>query len=121
MHNTMWVPGHFHFYLLVGLLPMLIGFSLHVFRGRVPFNQEVEKSIFWIYTVSTITFCIAFLLGGWASVPRRWAQHLESWMPYNMLGTVAGTVVVLVTLFITVRVVRRLLAKEPDNHHAHVA
>src|SRR5690606_10931520 len=29
-HNTMWVPGHFHFYLLLGLLPMIIGFTYHL-------------------------------------------------------------------------------------------
>ena len=28
MHNTMWVPGHFHFYLLLGVVPMLLG--IHV-------------------------------------------------------------------------------------------
>ena len=25
MHNTQWVPGHFHFYLLLGLVPMALG------------------------------------------------------------------------------------------------
>src|SRR3546814_18739905 len=24
MHNTLWVPGHFHFYLLLGVLPMIL-------------------------------------------------------------------------------------------------
>ena len=110
MHNTMWVPGHFHLYLLAGLLPMVIGFSLHVLRGRVPLNERLETSIFWIYTLSTVAFCIAFLLEGWASVPRRWAQHLESWIPYDRLATVAGAVIVLATLLITVKVVLRLFS-----------
>ena len=30
MHNTMWVPGHFHMYLVVGLVSMLFGFKYYV-------------------------------------------------------------------------------------------
>ncbi len=30
MHNTMWVPGHFHMYLIVGLVAMLFGFMYYI-------------------------------------------------------------------------------------------
>ena len=34
MHNTLWVPGHFHFYLLLGVLPMLLAFMYHLIGER---------------------------------------------------------------------------------------
>ncbi|MBX3604823.1 MAG: cbb3-type cytochrome c oxidase subunit I [Piscinibacter sp.] len=121
MHNTMWVPGHFHFYLLVGLLPMLIGFSLHVFgRGRA-YNEALERAVFWVYTAATVSFCIAFLLGGWASVPRRWAQHAAHWLPYDRLGSVAGVAILLAMLALATGIVRRIVtgprpALQADEH-----
>jgi cytochrome c oxidase subunit 1 len=121
MHNTMWVPGHFHFYLLVGFLPMVIGFSLHVFRGRVALNETVERLIFWLYAAAAVTFCFAFLLGGWASVPRRWAMHIEAWMPYDRLGTVAGAVILLAALALTLGLVRRLFVSTRPAVHPHEA
>jgi cytochrome c oxidase subunit 1 len=121
MHNTMWVPGHFHFYLLVGFLPMVIGFSLHVFRGRSTLNEKLEQAVFWVYTVAAVGFCFAFLLGGWASVPRRWAQHIDAWMPYDRLGTVAGLAILLTALLLTVGVVRRLISSKSPAVHAHEA
>lgn len=121
MHNTLWVPGHFHFYLLVGLLPMLMGFSLHVFKGKWTPNEAVEKGVFWTYTVSTVAFCIAFLLGGWAGVPRRFAQHMEHWVSYDIMGAVAGLVVVLATLAIAVKVTALLFSKAAPAMHHHEA
>ena len=34
MHNTMWVPGHFHTYLLLGEVAMAFGFAAWLVRGR---------------------------------------------------------------------------------------
>lgn len=118
MHNTMWVPGHFHFYLLVGLLPMLIGFALHVFGGRRVFNETLERLVFWSYAVASVAFCIAFLLGGWASVPRRWAQHAAHWQAYDHMGSVAALVVVLTMLALTTGIVRRIANPARPAVHA---
>lgn len=111
MHNTMWVPGHFHFYLLVGLLPMLIGFSLHVFGSKRLFNEALERTVFWVYAGATVLFSVAFLLGGWASVPRRWAQHAEHWVVYDRIGSVAAAAIVLAMVLITTGVIRRIATR----------
>ena len=36
MHNTQWVPGHFHFYLLLGVLPMVLALLYHMIGQRTP-------------------------------------------------------------------------------------
>jgi cytochrome c oxidase subunit 1 len=121
MHNTMWVPGHFHFYLLVGLLPMLIGFSLHVFGSRRAFNEALERTVFWVYTAASVSFCIAFLLGGWASVPRRWAQHAEQWQVFDRVGSVAALAVLLAMVALTTGIVRRITTGARPAVHANEA
>lgn len=121
MHNTMWVPGHFHFYLLLGLLPMLIGFCLHVFRGRLDFNEALERAVFWAYAASSVAFSLAFLVGGWASVPRRWAQHLAEWQTYDRAGTVAALVVVLATAALAAGIGRRIAAGARQDGYRNVA
>lgn len=110
LHNTTWVPGHFHFYLLIGMLPMLIGFSLHVFDVRRALNESVHKILFDLYALGGVVFCLAFLAGGWASVPRRWATHWASWMPYDRVATLAAALVVLCMLALTLSVLRRTLS-----------
>jgi cytochrome c oxidase subunit I len=118
MHNTLWVPGHFHFYLLVGLLPMVIGFSLHVFDLRRRLNESLQNAVFVLYAVATVAFSLAFLAGGWASAPRRWAQHLPQWMPYDRAGSVAAGLVIAATLVLGVTVIKRLLNQQRPAVHA---
>ena len=45
MHNTQWVPGHFHFYLLLGVLPMVLALMFHVIGQRTPARAS-DKLIF---------------------------------------------------------------------------
>src|SRR5678815_1802605 len=45
MHNTQWVPGHFHFYLLLGVLPMILPLLSHVVgsRARAPADSRADR------------------------------------------------------------------------------
>jgi len=118
MHNTQWVPGHFHFYLLIGVLPMLIGFSLHVFDLRRAFNETVQRWVFNLYAVGAVAFSVAFLASGADSVPRRWAVHWDAWMRYDRFATVAAAAVILAMLVVTGTVLRRMLAGGRPAVHA---
>lgn len=108
MHNTMWVPGHFHLYLLLGLLPMVIGFALYLVSIRQALNEGLHKAAINVYGYSSAVFCAAFLLGGWSGEPRRWAQHWESWQLYDRIGAIAAVGIVLVMLYLTVVILRAL-------------
>lgn len=98
MHNTLWVPGHFHFYLLIGMLPMLLGFMLHVSRDPANrLNPVMERGVFWLFTGSALAFVLMFLYSGMHSVPRRFAEYLPAWTGQTQLATLFG-VLVLVSL-----------------------
>jgi len=113
MHNTMWVPGHFHFYLLLGVLPMVLAFMFHLAEGgsRVAAGMKLA---FIGYLAGGLVFVYAFLAGGYASVPRRFAVHLPEWMPYDRMASIASVVVILAMLAFTVRILARLARPQGD-------
>jgi cytochrome c oxidase subunit 1 len=78
MHNTQWVPGHFHIYLTVGLVAMLFGFMY--FLGAGARDSALDRAAFWMYGAGGFAFAGVFLAAGAISVPRRYAVHLAPWM-----------------------------------------
>lgn len=111
MHNTLWVPGHFHFYLLLGLAAMLLGFMcwLSSAEGRAR-DGALDRLAFWAYGIGGIGFVLVFLYCGRQSVPRRFAEHFPEWMPYDRLGALFAALVVLATAVFVVRFLTRLRA-----------
>ncbi len=121
MHNTLWVPGHFHFYLLTGLVAMLLGFMIYMINGddqSAPINPNkpidvkpmtaADTSAIWVYTLGSIGFSMMFLISGTASVPRRWAEHFPEWIVYSQVATVFGSFIVLAMLILVIKIVIRL-------------
>lgn len=106
MHNTLWVPGHFHFYLLLGMLPMVLGFAAYlVSHGE---QGKSSKLPVYIYAAGGISLCMSFLVSGSQSIPRRFAVHEASWQWLGNVGAVAGSVVLVGTLMIALPILLRL-------------
>jgi len=106
MHNTLWVPGHFHFYLLLGLLPMILGFATYLTtRGK---NINSMRLPVYVYATGGILLCLSFLVSGAMSVPRRFAVHESSWQWLGNVGAVAGTLVLVGTLMLALPILFRL-------------
>ena len=108
MHNTQWVPGHFHFYLLLGLVPLLLGTLLYACTRTEWTESALDRASFWIYGVAGVVFCFVFLAAGWQGVPRRFAVHDTAWLGFAQIGSLAATLVVLAALVIGVRTLSRL-------------
>ena len=104
MHNTQWVPGHFHIYLLLGMVAMMLGFMTYIGGAESPYG--IAPVGFWLYLVGGAIFVLAFLAAGSASVPRRYAVHLQGWLPYDRIGSVGAFLAV---SGVTVLVVRFLV------------
>ena len=97
MHNTVWVPGHFHFYLLLGLLPMIFAFMIHLVRSEDVTSTGGDLSAL-LYLVFGLGFVMMFLAGGWASVPRRWAEHLPEWQIWDQVASVMAVGIIALTM-----------------------
>jgi cytochrome c oxidase subunit I len=117
MHNTMWVPGHFHFYLLLGVLPMVLAFMFYLIEDRTRTRSGSGRFGFPLYVVGGLTFAFAFLAGGHVSEPRRFAVHLPEWIPYDRAGSIGAILVIVAMLLFTVRIIAGL-TRRPLAHAA---
>src|SRR3546814_5876840 len=114
MHNTQWVPGHFHFYLLLGVLPMALALMFHVVghRAVVPPNSGADRIGFPVYLIGGLIFVLAFLDAGRESVPRRMATHLSEWTFTDGVGSIGAILVVLGMLYFAIRITVGLRSEE---------
>jgi cytochrome c oxidase subunit I len=117
MHNTMWVPGHFHFYLLLGVLPMVLAFMFYLTEDRMGARAGSGRFGFPLYVIGGLTFAFAFLAGGHVSEPRRFVVHLPEWFAYDRAGSIGAILVIAAMLLFTVRIIAGL-TRRPLGHAA---
>ncbi|MCC6316600.1 MAG: cbb3-type cytochrome c oxidase subunit I [Gemmatimonadaceae bacterium] len=117
MHNTQWVPGHFHFYLLLGVLSMTLALMFHVIGSRVGAAPDAasDRAGLLVYLGGALIFVFAFLQAGHQSVARRMATHLPAWTGTDKLGSVGAILVVLGMVFFAARITAGLLGRLPTR------
>ncbi len=103
MHNTMWVPGHFHFYLVLGLVAMFFGFMYYFAQRDVTNSSRLDSAAFWAFAGGGLGFAMMFLAGGHESVPRRWALHFPEWLALDKVASLFAVLLVLGTIVLTLR------------------
>jgi cytochrome c oxidase subunit 1 len=119
MHNTQWVPGHFHMYMGLGAVAMLFGFMYYLRKidgNRV--DNLFDRISFWIYTVFFLGLCATFLFKGKISAPRRWSQHLPEWTAPNVWGAIFSLFVILAVFYFVYRFLHYALSvgvKQPKK------
>lgn len=101
LHNTLWVPGHFHTYLLEGVLLFLLGWVFVNLEQRAGGGSSLL--VRWLVGVGTFgggaIFLLAFYLAGAAGVPRRYALEPAPGPFFAGLATI-GAIVLLAGLTI---------------------
>jgi cytochrome c oxidase subunit 1 len=112
MHNTQWVPGHFHTYLLLGEAAMAFGFAAWLVKDTSRVTQSgLDRFAFLAYVAGGAGFVLMFLWSGASSIPRRWAVHYEAWQLQSQVATVFAAVVILVTTMFIVGYVKGLMRR----------
>ncbi len=71
-HNTLWVPGHFHTYFVVGFVLILLGFIFRFFEAQA---ERLAKGSLVAMIVGGYGFVLMFYLGGMSGVPRRYVSY----------------------------------------------
>jgi cytochrome c oxidase subunit 1 len=110
MHNTYWVPGHFHFYLLLGLVAMVFAFLYWLGDRDSRRTRLLDWVAFWAFLGGAFAMVMTFLRAGSASVPRRWAVHMPEWITYDRIASVFAAVVILAAAVFVIRFLARLRA-----------
>lgn len=77
LHNTLWVPAHFHTYFLAGVVFMVIGYFYHRCQELtdLPENRSVQRLAVLLMVIGAYGFFAMFYLAGAYSVPRRYAIY----------------------------------------------
>ena len=112
MHNTMWVPGHFHFYLILGMVAMVFGFMYFLIKeAGKGVDNALDRGSFWAYAIAGTGFVFMFLMSGKEGVARRFAVHFPEWQGYSGVAAVIAVFIVLAAAVFTLRFILRLNAK----------
>lgn len=76
MHNTLWVPAHFHTYYLLGALAFTWAYLYHLTAELSDSHpSRLSNLAAWMYGVGGVGFVAMFFLAGAHSVPRRYAMY----------------------------------------------
>ncbi|HJV44209.1 MAG TPA: cbb3-type cytochrome c oxidase subunit I [Bacillota bacterium] len=113
MHNTKWVPGHFHTYMGLGVIIMIIGFMYYYVKvecGRR--ENEFDKVSAAIYSVFFLGLTGSFLYAGKIGTPRRWAEHLPNWILSDRVGATCAIIIIMCTIFFATRFIFRLNSQQ---------
>lgn len=77
LHNTLWVPGHFHTYLLEGVLLFLLGWVFVNLEQRS--GSASSAATRWLTGIGVFgggaLFLLSFYMAGSSGVPRRYATE----------------------------------------------
>ena len=103
LHNTLWVPAHFHTYLLEGVTLFVFGWIFADLEARTGIVTSLATR--WIAGVGIFGGGALLLLGwyvaGAASVPRRYAEQpapgpaIAAWASVGAILLIAGLIVCL--------------------------
>jgi cytochrome c oxidase subunit I len=99
IHNTTWVPGHFHMTVgtAVALTLMGVGYWMVPYlTRRALFSRRLALASSWIYTIGVLIFARGMIAGGLEGMPRRTflaeaSYTSEAWRLPGILTGVGGT------------------------------
>ena len=92
LHNTLWVPAHFHTYNAMGNVLFSLGF-FHWFAHKFDVGFYIDKNAMLKLTLilfGGIGFLLAFYIGGADSIPRRYSNYPPEFTLAAPLATVAA-------------------------------
>lgn len=97
LHNTLWVPAHFHTYLLGGCLPFVLGWVFLLLESRSA--RSTPGGTRWLIGAliygGMVVFLLGFYFGGAMGVPRRYATEPAPGPLFAQIATVGATVMII--------------------------
>lgn len=108
MHNTLWVPGHFHTYLLLGQVALVLAFMSHFAQGSAWSTARLSRWGLGLFFVGGLALTQGFLYSGKDGVPRRFAEYLPEWVGHGQFGAMAAALVITGTAILFIAFLTRL-------------
>ena len=103
VHNTTWVPGHFHMTVGSAVALSLMGIAywlIPYLKDRQLWGRKLAVTQAWIYTIGVLIFARGMISGGLEGMPRRtfMAQatyRAEGWQLAGILTAIGGSLMTL--------------------------
>jgi cytochrome c oxidase subunit 1 len=118
LHNTLWVPAHFHTYLLEGVLLFTLGWAFVNIEQRA--GASSGALIRWLVGLGMFgggaLFVLAFYMAGASGVPRRYAVEPPPGPFFASIATVGAIIFLagfLIAAFEALRLAR--LPRQEDS------
>jgi len=100
IHNTTWVPGHFHMTVGSAVTMSFMGIAFWMIpylTGRSLWGRKLALAQAWIYFVGVLVFARGMISGGLDGMPRRTAlmdapYSKPSWELAGMITGIGGTI-----------------------------
>lgn len=92
LHNTLWVPAHFHTYNAMGNVLFSLAFFFWVGNEFIQSKDysKFNKLLLALLIIGGLGFVIMFYLGGANSIPRRYSVYPKELNLGNSLATLGG-------------------------------
>jgi cytochrome c oxidase subunit 1 len=120
VHNTAWVPGHFHMTIgsAVALTFMGIAYWLIPYlTGRGLWGKGIAVAQSWVYTIGVLIFARGMISGGLAGMPRRtfiaesaYAAERSDWALAGALTGIGGTLMTIAAVMFFLVIVMTIIA-----------
>jgi cytochrome c oxidase subunit 1 len=117
LHNTLWVPAHFHTYMLGGCLLFVMGWIFLLLESRS--QRNTPESLRWVISVLTFGGMTVFLMGfywaGALGVPRRYATEPLSGPLIAQIATVGAVIMLVGFILIFIEGLRLRRSRQADR------
>ena len=114
LHNTQWVPAHFHTYNVMGNVLFSLGFFYWFsiqFTDKVV-SEKFSKLILSLLIIGGAGFLLAFYIGGADSIPRRFSNYPAEFTtakPLAIFGAAFATIYLIPILILFYNISKRCL------------
>jgi cytochrome c oxidase subunit I len=123
IHNTAWIPGHFHMTVGSAVYLTIIGvtyWAVPYLTGKKLWAPKLAVAQSWIYTIGLLIFVRGLISGGLQGMPRRTfiAQATYSAAGWKLAGTltaIGGTIMTIGMLLFFVIMAMTWLGKKQDG------
>ncbi len=104
VHNTMWVPAHFHLIFAGTTIIMYFAIAYHLWpkiTGRELFSRRLANTQLWLWFIGTLVLTLPWHYVGLLGMPRRTAvmlydaEFVAPWQPSMLLMAFGGILMTL--------------------------
>jgi cytochrome c oxidase subunit I len=129
VHNTAWIPGHFHMTVAGPVFLAIIGMSLFLYAktsGKKLFMPRVAVIVPYLWVIGILIFSTGLSWGGLIGEPRRTNLGLTylnpkhelytpEWVPTTMLGLAGGIIMFIAGMMFLVVFFGTMLRKKTEE------